>query len=111
MNLLNKIYSSLNVYMLPEAFNKELGDKEYYKELNNIPTIEHHRKVLRESIISVRHYFGCSLFTAFLRSSRTNVWILYAYMHVYFMHRCIINCMVHYLVLLWHYYIVVLLII
>ena len=49
-----------------------LTDSQRKKEL------DHHEKVLWESKKSVGYFVVCALFTSFLRSSRTNVWILYA---------------------------------
>ena len=47
-------------------------------DLNRKKELEAHEKVLTESKKSVLWFMFCALFTAFLRSSRTNVWILYA---------------------------------
>ena len=52
--------------------DETLTDSQRKKEL------DHHEKVLWESKKSVGYFVVCALFTSFLRSSRTNVWILYA---------------------------------
>ena len=46
--------------------------------VNKEELLKKHARVLQESKTSVMGFMFCALFTAFLRSSRTNVWILYA---------------------------------
>eukprot|EP01084_Bolivina_argentea_P134060 236536_1 len=55
------------------------GDESHTEpSLNQKEELKRHEAILQESKSTVTYFIVCALFTSFLRSSRTNVWILYA---------------------------------